>query len=137
MTEAELQAIRERCEKATAGPWTALRLGEGTPQIETPSFGFNCWTDWADRDFIANARTDVPALLALADRLLGKLVAFDFEVPPGEVPPHGTLESAVYGWRARALRAEKLCNDYLLVIAEQRQRVQDQTSAGTASEALK
>jgi hypothetical protein len=73
MTGEELAAIRERAESATQGPWEqpaypvgdmVYRLTDRSPdgliaKCERPT----------DADFIAHARTDIPALLAELDRL--------------------------------------------------------------------
>ena len=80
MTNEELQTIRERCEKATAGPWhvteyigperiVSLSVAFGPPDnpaeccdlFEDPSPG-TC-------EFITHAVDDVPKLLAEIDRL--------------------------------------------------------------------
>lgn len=65
MTERELQAIRERWEAATPGPWVKNVNRNG---IVTSNY---CITGLRDVDayFIAAARTDVPALLAEVERL--------------------------------------------------------------------
>lgn len=67
MTDLDLTAIKKRIEAASAGPWTAAddglvwatRLGDpvsGSVEIE-------------DAEFIAAARTDIPALVAEVERL--------------------------------------------------------------------
>ena len=80
MTADELKAIRERCEKATAGPWkwwtsnSVIRLSSGDKD------GGVAWAQdggkhgmpsivigEADMAFTENARTDIPALLAELD----------------------------------------------------------------------
>lgn len=95
----ELDAIRERCEKATPGPWTVnwsekecennhcphglddygkvcescedytYITGATIPQTKTVEYGDYVDMNDADADFIANARTDIPFLLAEIDRL--------------------------------------------------------------------
>jgi hypothetical protein len=74
LTPAERE-IAERCERATSGPWRSTSLHQydqlrirvvhtddaGTWSLfELTSFEQNA----ADADFIAHARTDIPALLA-------------------------------------------------------------------------
>ena len=67
----ELQAIRERAEKATPGPWSRVKsilctwwtIGKIVNHIAKPS------ENEADWDFIEHARADVPALLDEIDRL--------------------------------------------------------------------
>lgn len=93
MTQTELAAIRERAEKATAGPWTLVGpqperfAGTNLGGIEAPGGwicsygitqdvdGWGCPPDDADAAFICAARTDVPALLAEIDRLRAVAVA--------------------------------------------------------------
>lgn len=78
MTPEELNTIRERCEKATPGPWTTDRptkpsdpdefskwvaicgLGGRTGVFADPPGG---QSPWNDAQFIAHAREDIPALL--------------------------------------------------------------------------
>jgi predicted amidohydrolase YtcJ len=57
MTAEQLQAIRERADKATPGPWDIILNGHNIKVERTP----------ANIDFIAHARTDIPALLAALD----------------------------------------------------------------------
>lgn len=73
MTEADLDAIRQRVEKATFGPWGShdedeVVAGDWDVHIAT------CWNSGIPPDeatnnanFIANARTDIPQLLAAID----------------------------------------------------------------------
>lgn len=104
-----LDAIRARCEKATAGPWGVTVYGSGQANVDMPrgrSFHFGTvygaagiatggagkpihgvsgsdldgLTEaeydrqrYADADFIAEARTDVPDLLAEVDALRAML----------------------------------------------------------------
>jgi hypothetical protein len=83
MTPEELAAIRQRCEKATRGPWS-LTLGSGNHLYTWVvrrhinggiTFIADCLPDGEglklaeknhvpNMDFIAHARTDIPALLA-------------------------------------------------------------------------
>lgn len=85
----DIAAIRERCEKATEGPWkthlvddTSVVSLTGTDSCTT------CDSSQAEREdgynieyermetgatFIAHARTDIPALLADRDRLVEAL----------------------------------------------------------------
>ncbi len=82
MTEAEVQAIYERCESATPGPWrvkvTEIHMaplivsGEPDDTDQTvictlnPPLGNRRFAE--DASFIAHARSDVPALVAEVDR---------------------------------------------------------------------
>jgi hypothetical protein len=79
MDSAELEAIRERCDAATAGPWESfvegrdhlggndfIRTGgldDQSPDIELLG------ASTADQDFIAHARQDIPRLLDEIERL--------------------------------------------------------------------
>lgn len=78
----ELQAIKERCKKATSGPWILMPevCGiEGQGVFETDSFGCICEVGdpyprgnnrpQQNMEFIANARQDIPKLLAEIERL--------------------------------------------------------------------
>lgn len=62
----DLEAIKARAEAATPGPWECVGMGD----VVTPTFVIQT-TDRnpADGRFIANARTDVPALVAEVERL--------------------------------------------------------------------
>jgi hypothetical protein len=86
MTTDELRAIRERCEAATPGPWLhAERIRLACIYQDQGIETFDCIDDVdsfvvfvgmahseqsrKDFDFIADARTDIPALLAEVERL--------------------------------------------------------------------
>lgn len=70
-----LDEVKERCEKATPGPWkhfvtesfSANVVGDGwvVARCETFSTG----QELADAKFIAHARGDIPRLLAIVERL--------------------------------------------------------------------
>lgn len=79
MTPEELKAIRERCEKATPGPWIDdgyrihLRNREGPVFFEhkhNENFGRS------DGEFICRSREDIPALLTYIDELEAQLENF-------------------------------------------------------------
>ena len=78
MSELDLDAIRARCDAATRGPWTYDEAGYvdvGLPRSRSIAIGIEIdATAKSDGDFIAHARTDIPALLAhieeLAERAL-------------------------------------------------------------------
>jgi len=89
MTDEELQAIKARVEAATPGPWAMSRdeMSAGFGQhryvvVGTTTADGKKLVDWRllvegmrgadavhDAEFIAQARTDVPALLAEVERL--------------------------------------------------------------------
>ena len=75
-----LQAVRERADKATAGPWFADhdQREDGADQVigngVTVAFIATPLEEHEDdTDFIAHSRTDVPALLDLVETLAGAL----------------------------------------------------------------
>lgn len=65
LTKEQLEAIRQRAESATAGPWEFYETLCG--EI-FPNHNDGRYTD-ADLEFISKAREDIPALLAEIDRL--------------------------------------------------------------------
>ena len=88
MIDAELRAIRERAEKATAGPWVVCRESNEWGTIGMPVCRMDDDEkvvvghvhDWgptapveADAAFIAASRSDVPALLGEVGRLRSAL----------------------------------------------------------------
>lgn len=79
MTDTELAAIRERCESATEGPWEKiterwLGIWQDIRVVAFDGKYIICGdTLIADAEFIAAARSDVPALLDEVDRLRGLL----------------------------------------------------------------
>lgn len=77
ITESELKAMRERCERATEGDplrtgalWMAREFGGRRYQVCTRDLRHVAFVDlWDDADFIAHARTDMPRLLDEVDLL--------------------------------------------------------------------
>lgn len=74
LDDEELLAIRERCEKATGGPWKAFIEGRdhlcGSNFIRTAGEDIEpVGATHDDIDFIAHARQDIPLLLAEIERL--------------------------------------------------------------------
>ena len=69
----DLDAIRARCDAATPGPWTYDEAGYvdvGLPRSRSIAIGIEIdATAKSDGDFIAHARTDIPALLAHIEEL--------------------------------------------------------------------
>ena len=76
MTRPDLDAIRARCDAATPGPWTYDETGYvdiGVPRSRSIAIGIEVdATAKSDGDFIAHARTDIPALLAYIEELEGR-----------------------------------------------------------------
>jgi hypothetical protein len=96
MTREEHEAIKRRCEAATPGPWKSIPFGgeDGYPDEHLVLF-----PDGEDAsvlmepeaEFIAHARTDVPALVAEVEKLRkmlteanGYLLGYDDRGPYGE-----------------------------------------------------
>lgn len=80
MSEMDVKAIRERAEKATPGPWTIHSWGEitsfdVTQRYVAQAIAINAGYEVAkaNADFIAHARTDVPALIDEIERLRREL----------------------------------------------------------------
>lgn len=80
MTEDELTAIEQRANAATPGPWTTTNVYDGMAGVDDANgrlivfFGPDSKTgefyhDWPEAEFIAHARTDIPALIAEVRRL--------------------------------------------------------------------
>lgn len=71
LTDADLQAIKERAEKATPGPWKVGRQSpNGACNVGTINGLLTAQTtDGSNAEFIAHAREDVPKLLAEVERL--------------------------------------------------------------------
>jgi hypothetical protein len=70
----DMEAIRQRCNQATPGPWKSYV--EGRDHDSGSSFIMTSGEDIellgasvADQDFIAHARQDIPQLLAEIERL--------------------------------------------------------------------
>jgi len=76
MTNEELQAIKERCEKATSGPWRAHKYDVDYRVGSTWVFLFDD-IDGDTAQFIAHAREDVPALLEEIERLKARLAMLE------------------------------------------------------------
>lgn len=84
MNNTEIDQIRERCEKATRGPWISFIEGRdhtsGCSFIRTSGADIELTgasTD--DQDFIAHARQDIPALIEEICRL--KRIMEDNNIP--------------------------------------------------------
>lgn len=98
MTDAELQAIRDRCAKASPGAWGGSV--EGVTDDTGRTLFYNCYAFRDDDDpqvladaiFVSFARQDIPALLAEVDRLrtlLGDLDAKSLKRIANSLPPGG------------------------------------------------
>lgn len=84
LSATELEAIKQRCEKATPGPWEVPGVGGGLSYtaVTGPEFEFTCGecgfriygnqvplARVEDAWFIAESRTDIPKLLTYIERL--------------------------------------------------------------------
>ncbi|PJG52545.1 hypothetical protein CVM73_25640 [Bradyrhizobium forestalis] len=74
LTNDEIEAIKARCEQATAGPWKSFIEKRdkisGSDFIQTGGEDFYLsGATIADYDFIAHARQDIPRLIAEIERL--------------------------------------------------------------------
>lgn len=96
MTEQELQAIKERVENTTKGPWKVVKSEEsgvqigttwehgqlkaGVPVVTTAHGvgGTTIYINQNNAEFIAHAREDVPALIAEVERLRETLQTIAF-----------------------------------------------------------
>lgn len=61
---ADINAIRKRCDAATPGPWVVATNGPRDVVITQPIHEMFRVAFREDAEFIAHARTDIPALLA-------------------------------------------------------------------------
>ncbi len=78
MSDEELQEIRNRCERATGGKWTAYIEGRdiecGSSFIQTAGDDLEIiGATVADYDFIAHAKQDIITLLDEIERLRSQL----------------------------------------------------------------
>ncbi len=105
MNEEQLQAIEERANKATPGPWhcyyslsvgATVQQGPGKPWIFRAQEG----ATRADLDFVAAAREDVPALIAEVRSLRAKLDAV-----PVTAINQLAMDSIDDAWSRKSLRA--------------------------------
>lgn len=79
MSDLDLDSIKARCEAATEGPWHREHGDYGCVSIgnfgwvvdgpNCPQYDEDTPQGHADAEFIAHARTDVPALVAEVERL--------------------------------------------------------------------
>lgn len=121
----DLAAVEARAAAATPGPWVVERCSDGRESISAPEWDGGVWvaatedyaTDYAteDAEFIAHARSDVPALVAEVKRLRD---ALDSRKPPTDQAltklhdrAHRQPQSRVWrivDWLVHSLDAERL-----------------------------
>lgn len=118
LTSEEIETIRKRAEKASDGDWysevsTFENATEKLTEIAVqPGVAMSVRTE-ADAEFIANAREDIPKLLAEVDRLRN---AFD-QLNDNRMKwmeSHGELEAEIARWQAELSEL----NDEIRVQAE-------------------
>jgi len=74
MNAEQLNAIKERTEKATSGPWY-WSTDSGDSLESDEAYVLSATSDWhidgrySNKEFIAHAREDIPALVAEVERL--------------------------------------------------------------------
>ncbi|MDF1510703.1 hypothetical protein PZE06_21440 [Robertmurraya sp. DFI.2.37] len=122
MTNEDLQAIKERAEKATAGPRVLapeLCGPEGQGVYEPDSFGCICEVGdpyprgnnrpQENMEFIANAREDVPKLVAEVERLRNiiEILEQKSRIPEGNYD----YVSVNMLWEVHLLAKEAISND--------------------------
>ncbi|MDH6262516.1 hypothetical protein [Bradyrhizobium sp. BR13661] len=74
LTDEEIEAIKVRCEQATAGPWQSFiekrDRFSGSDFVQTGGEDiYLTGATLADQEFIAHARQDIPRLIAEIERL--------------------------------------------------------------------
>lgn len=96
MTDAELDEIRQRCEAVTPGPWSVHETPHGYSIRWPHCVRATVARVWGIEDsaFVANAREDVPRLLAEIDRLRAcrEVLA---AIIPGILVPGAVIRQAV------------------------------------------
>ena len=99
LSEKEIEAIRKRAEMATEGPWQK----DGAIDIHSPD-GTEvaaAWGGYADQEFIAHARQDIPKLLAEIERSRELLVkAYQYGVSSEAYQKDGDIKEIreyIYG----------------------------------------
>lgn len=117
LTDVELAAIRERVERATDGPWWPHKINlpglrdEGDWIIDSgPTFIASTQIDSErgerDAEFLAAARTDVPALLDEVGRMRAQVTSLTETVLATAGDLHGA-EAEAERLRAAAVRTEQ------------------------------
>ena len=85
MTDLELEEMRDRCNAASTGPWEACLDGwtvrdvHGIHVCSTRSDDNDVEQEVDDQDFIAHARTDLPAALDEIERLKKEIASLKLD----------------------------------------------------------
>ena len=80
LTDEELAQIRERSEMASAGPWTLEGVAYESFAVMSPDYLYGemfVVSVKDDADFIANAREDIPKLLAEIEMLRDEVELYE------------------------------------------------------------
>ena len=106
-----LDAAQARIEGATKGPWSVYRTRVGTYVTRPDLLGVArewslVWQD-ADAEFIANARVDVPRLLAAVRAVEEAMDDLDDARAQGLVLTYGAIQYRVRHALADALEGER------------------------------
>ena len=106
-----LDQIGQRIEAATEGPWSVYRTRVGTYVTRPDLLGVArewslVWQD-ADAEFIANARVDVPRLLAAVRAVEEAMDDLDDARAQGLVLTYGAIQYRVRHALADALEGER------------------------------
>ena len=109
----DLEAIEARCESATPGPWYAREDRRGYKMVLRPTNKFYAGPDC---EFIACARTDIPALLAEVRQLQREL--HDEQIRRDEWEK--VYNRAIAGTEVERLRAELTSEHRLMIMYSDR-----------------
>lgn len=141
MTSEELQAIKERVEKATPGEWfydsytvcTDEILGDDGELIETVTLDYADrhgdvhFKEEADAQFVAHARQDVPALISEVERLEKERAALEFHLKVSSCALE--IEGAKADKFQRAL--EKIDDDIGIITSKEISEIVEKALEGT------
>lgn len=109
-TDEQLEVIRERCDKATEGPWETALLESGWHVTHNGRIIAEAYLNESkNAEFIAHAREDVPKLVSEVRRLREALQMIansnDWLVEPASVSVYSRIESAYFHCIAIAINA--------------------------------
>lgn len=117
MNEKELQAISERAEAATPGPWENIRTIGGCNALISSRFAIAEMgrkypgNRHADVEFLAHARADVPALVAEVRKLRAQVeTAHEIVIAGIQIMTPGQIGR----WRGVRSFLEQDTDDYLV-----------------------
>jgi len=98
VTQKQLEAIRSRCDAATAGPWAINVNATSFSIVTSDNERLICAgvISFDDAGFIIDAREDVPTLLAEVERLRAEREVRHERVTPKAMIPHCKLRDVGY-----------------------------------------